>query len=230
MLAADSIVPLLATPWRPRPGVRHRAMPLPGLSKEVIEGPSPLYPGTLNADTRKLLRQASGRSETALGDLDFTARWYPEEPLTVFRPCLSLAVDQDGRRWIAGGAAEVGLPGPVWCVLVRPPVAMYVSHDLIGFLWKLRECEESTGVAQWLRVLSEAALTVWEHRHATATRSRIACRWDRAIRGWLFGLPAGALVHDLRRPTNIPGWPYGIAGVSARFYRCGRLPVFAVAP
>jgi hypothetical protein len=231
MSAADTIVPLLATPWRAGPGVRPCATPLPGLSQEAIGSLAQLYPGTLNAETCKLLRRSSGLAATALGDIDFTGtRWHPQEPLTVFKPCLSLAVDGSGRRWIAEGAGEQGLPGPVWCVFPRPPVAMYVSNDLAGFLWRLRDSEESTGALQWLRALTEAAFTVWDHRHSTATRCRKVCGWDRGIRGWLYGLPAGALVYDLRSLAEVPGWPYGVLGESARFFRCGRLPVFAVVP
>jgi hypothetical protein len=105
---------------------------------------------------------------------------------------------------------------------------MYVSHDLADFLCRLRDCEQSSGAFQWLQALAEAAFTVWDHRYTHAMRSRKACAWDRAIRGWLYALPAGALVYDLRNP-EIRGWPYGVTGESARYYRCGRFPVFGVA-
>jgi hypothetical protein len=229
MSAADTIVPLLATPWRDSAGARLCGTPFPGLSPEAIENLSPLYPGELNADIRKLLRRSSGLAGTALGDIDFTGtRWHPEEPLTIYRPCLSLTVDESGRRWIAEGAGDEGLPGPVWCVFARPPVAMFVSNDLADFLCRLRDCEQNSGAFQWLQALAEAAFTIWDHRYAHAMRSRKACAWDRAIRGWLYALPAGALVYDLRNP-GIRGWPYGVTGESARYYRCGRFPVFGVA-
>lgn len=230
MSAADTIVPLLATPWRDAAGVRLCGTPFPGLSPEVIESLSLLYPGELNADIRKLLQRSSGLAGTALGDIDFTGiRWHPEEPLTIYRPCLTLVVDESGRRWIAEAAGKEGLPGPVWCLFPRPQVAMYVSHDLADFLCRLRDCEQSTGVRQWLRALAEAAFTVWDHRLTYAIRSRRVCAWDRAIRGWLYGLPTSALIYDLRKP-EIRGWPYGVMGERARFYRCGRSPVFAVVP
>lgn len=230
MSAADRIVPLLATPWRDGAGVRLCGTPFPGLSPEAIESLSPFYPGGLNADIRKLLQRSSGLAGTALGDIDFTGtRWHPEEPLTIYRPCLSLVVDGSGRRWIAEAAGKEGLPGPVWCLFPRPPVAMYVSHDLTDFLCRLRDSEQSTGAFQWLRALAEAAFTVWDHRYTYAIRSRRVCAWDRAIRGWLYELPAGALIYDLRKP-EVRGWPYGVTGASARFYRCGRSPVFAVVP
>jgi hypothetical protein len=37
------------------------------------------------------------------------------------------------------------------------------------------------------------------------------------------------MVYDLRPPTLALGWPYGLAGASSHLFRCGRLPVFAVA-
>jgi hypothetical protein len=229
MSAADTIVPLLETPWRDGAGVRVCGTSFPGLSPEVIEGLSALYPGGLNADIRKLLQRSSGLAGTALGDIDFTGtRWHPEEPLTIYRPCLSLVVDESGRRWIAEAAGKEGLPGPVWCVFPRPPVAMYVSHDLADFLCRLRDCEQSIGACQWLQALAEAAFTVWDHRYTYAIRSRKVCSSDRTIRGWLYELPMRALIYDLRKP-EVRGWPYGVVGESARFYRCGRSPVFAVA-
>jgi hypothetical protein len=204
-------------------------IPLAGLSAEDIEALVPLYPGTLNADTRRLLRHARGLAETILEDIDFTGRWFPEEPLAVFRPCLSLAVERNGRRWIAEVAGEKRLPGPVWCVLPHPAVAMYVSDDLTGFLSKLFEGDESAGVARWLQDLSEAASEIWDRRHGFAMLSRIACLRDHAIRSWLYELPAGALVYDLRGRFYASGWPYRLGAADSCLYRCGRLAVFAVA-
>jgi hypothetical protein len=77
--------------------------------------------------------------------------------------------------------------------------------------------------------LSATAQVVWAHRRASALRPSGAYHADQEIRGWLATLPADAYVYDLRRPNAVRGWPYGVAGPSARLYRCGRLPVFAVA-
>jgi hypothetical protein len=80
-----------------------------------------------------------------------------------------------------------------------------------------------------LEELTAQARAVWSQRHAWAIRPHEAHRSDPAIRGWLMTLPAGAYVYDLRAPSVVRGWPYGVAGPSGRHYRCGRLPVFAVA-
>jgi hypothetical protein len=77
--------------------------------------------------------------------------------------------------------------------------------------------------------LSATAQAVWAHRRELALRPYRAHNLDNPIRGWLSSLPSNAYVYDLRRPSAIRGWPYGVAGPSARLYRCGRLPVFAVA-
>jgi hypothetical protein len=66
---------------------------------------------------------------TELGSVDFTGCWFRAEPCPVFRPCLTLAVDDNGRRWIAE-IGHKGLPGPIWCVFADPQVAVYVSDDL----------------------------------------------------------------------------------------------------
>lgn len=229
MSAGDKVVPLLATSGGARAGVRVSGTPLAGLSPAGIEDLVPFYPGTLNPDIRRLLRQASGLAGTAIGDIDFTGRWFPEEPLSVFRPCLSLAVDERGRRWIAEGAGEKGLPGPVWCVLARPPVAMYVSDDLTGLLSKLCEGKEHAGAAQWIQGLAETAFAIWDHRHGIAMLSRIACLRDHGVRNWLYELPVGALVYDLRGRVHASGWPYQLGARDSCVYRCGRLAVFAVA-
>lgn len=41
--------------------------------------------------------------------------------------------------------------------------------------------------------------------------------------------PVWCVFPDPRAPGTARGWPYGVAGPSGRLYRCGRLPVFAVA-
>lgn len=81
----------------------------------------------------------------------------------------------------------------------------------------------------WLQGLTAEARTVWSRRHAVAMRPHEAYHSDRAIRGWLLGLPFDAYVYDLRAPRTMRGWPYGVADPAGRLYRCGRLPVFAVA-
>jgi hypothetical protein len=81
----------------------------------------------------------------------------------------------------------------------------------------------------WLQDLCATAHAVWARRRALALRPYAACDGDDEIRSWLSSLPSDAYVYDLRRPSAVRGWPYGVAGPSARLYRCGRLPVFAVA-
>ena len=46
--------------------------------------------------------------------------------------------------------------------------------------------------------LTAEARIVWSRRHALAMRPHEAARSDRAIRGWLLGLPIDAYVYDLR--------------------------------
>jgi hypothetical protein len=159
--------------------------------------------------------------------VDFTGCAFPEEPYTVFQPCLTMAIDDAGRRWIA----EVGnedLPGPVWCVFAEPQVAVHVSDDLHAFIDTLHDRAHRGQTLAWLRDLTATAHAVWAHRRALALRPYRAAHSDEAIRGWLSSLPSDAYVYDLRYPGKVRGWPYGVGGPSARMYRCGRLPVFAV--
>jgi hypothetical protein len=117
----------------------------------------------------------------------------------------------------------------VWCVFSEPEVTLHVCNDLAAFVKTVHDhtCEHK--MRTWLRNLNDQALVVWSQRHASALRPHQAFTSDRAIRGWLMGLPFNAYVYDLRVPSVARGWPYGVAGPSGRLYRCNRLPVFAVA-
>jgi hypothetical protein len=50
---------------------------------------------------KALLGTRCGLAGTAIGSIDFTGCWFLEEPHAVFRPALTLAVDDAERRWIA---------------------------------------------------------------------------------------------------------------------------------
>lgn len=222
------MTPLLSTPWIDASGKTLSVRTLPGLRPELIKTLNLAYPGIINPSIQALLATYGGLADTDLGHIDFTGCCFPAEPCTVFQPCLTLAIDDAGRRWIA----EVGnrdLPGPVWCVFPDPPVAVHISDDLHAFLATLRERALRGQTLAWLQDLSATAQAVWTDRWALALRPYRAHNLDDPIRGWLSSLPSNAYVYDLRRPSSIPGWPYGVAGPSARLYRCGRLPVFAVA-
>jgi hypothetical protein len=228
-MSTDTMVRLLSSPWVTVSGEPLSMRPLPGLSAPVVQELESAYPGFLNSEIRRMLRVSCGLTGTALGDIDFTGQWYPEEPLAVFRPCLSLAVDAVGRRWIAEAGHESRLPGPVWCVFREPPVTVYVSDDLAGFVSALRDRARRGRTLEWLRELSAEAHFIWDNGRALGIRSRNTCRWERELRGWLCGLPYGAYVYDLRTATPARGLPHGLGGATNHLYRCGRLPVFAIA-
>jgi hypothetical protein len=228
MSIADTMMHMLSEPWRSTE-CHGSPTPLPGLRPTVIKALASSSPDLLNADVCQLLRKSCGIAGTALGDIDFTGQWYPEEPLVVLRPSLTLAVDDRGRRWLAEAKSDAGLPGPVWCVLPDPPVTVYVSHDLEDFLTLLHNRTRQDRMAEWLRGLSAAAHVVWARRELAAASSYNTCRTDGRIRGWLSELPFDIHVYDLRAPSVARGWPHGLAGSAGRLFRCGRLPVFAVA-
>ncbi len=227
MSTADTVISLLSLPWLSRGGPRRSTTPLPGLRPDVLQGLDAVYPGYLNPEMRRLLRTSSGLEDTPLGSVDFTGRWHPEESLSVFRPCLTLAIDNEGRRWIAETANGGGLPGPVWCVLREPPVAVWIANDLGDFLVTLHESARTDSTHRWLRDVSAEARAVWAQRHALAVRPT-ARRWGKSIWGWLATLPLDACVFDLRSPAYVRGWPYGLSGPSAPLYRCGKLSLFAI--
>ncbi len=228
MSTVDTMTPLLSTPWLDAGGKALSVRTLPGLRPELIETLKSSYPGIISPTLRALLATCCGLADSELGHIDFTGCCFPEEPCTVFQPCLTLAIDDAGRRWIA----EVGnqdLPGPVWCVFPDPQVAVHISEDLHAFLATLHEHAHRGQTLAWLQDLSATAHAVWAKRRALALRPYRAPHPDDAIRAWLSSLPSDAYVYDLRRPDTVRGWPYGVAGPSARLYRCGRLPVFAAA-
>ncbi len=228
MSRADTMIPLLQGPWRGHDGERLPVTALPPLSTDTIEHLHSHWTGTLTAEMRKLLQCSCGLSRTPLGCIDFTGRWYPEEPLAIFRPSITLAIDEEGRRWIAEVGRNRGLPGPVWCVFPRPEVAMFVDRTLDHFLIRLHSRIRRNSFSQWFTSLQNGARTLWAMRHGRAFAVPVAFRRLRELRGWLSELPAHASVYDLRNPGRRRGLPYGLARERGGWYRCGRLPVFAL--
>jgi len=228
MSTPDTMTALLSMPWIDASGETLSVRALPGLRPELIKTLNSAYPGIINPSIQALLATSCGLADTELGHIDFTGCCFPEEPCTVFRPCLTLAIDDAGRRWIAE-VDNQELPGTVWCVFPDPQVAVHISDDLHAFLAALREHAHRGQTLAWLQDLSASAQAVWAHRRALALRPYRADNLENQIRGWLSSLPSNAYVYDLRRPSKVRGLPYGVAGPSARLYRCGRLPVFAVA-
>ncbi len=228
MSTPDTMTPLLTTPWIDTNGSPLPVRSLPGLSPKIIQTLRSVYPGIIDSSLQGLLATCSGLADTELGHVDFTGCCFPEEPCGVFQPCITLAIDGSGRRWIA----EIGtraLPGPVWCVLPDPQVAVQISDDLPGFIATLRDRAQNGTTLAWLQGVTASAHAVWAHRRALAFRPYSILHPDEEIRGWLAGLPTNAYVYDLRRQSTVRGWPDGVAGPGAQLYRCARLPVFAVA-
>lgn len=228
MSTRDRVVPFSPAPVKPLTCGPSKLVCVPGLSLQAIQALEPRYSGTLTAEMRSLLCTTCGLTAAEFGTIDFTSQWHPEEPISVFRPCLTLAIDDEGRRWIAETSRSQGLPGPVWCVLPDPAVSLYVSDDLNGFLSTLNDVAESGRLYNWLRGLQRDARWIWAQRQALARVSYENCTEDRSLRGWLAELPLDVLIYDLRARSAVRGWPHGLAGPEGRLYRCGRLPVFAV--
>jgi hypothetical protein len=228
MSTADTMTPVVSVPWLDAKGNPTPVRALPGLHPEAIQALECSFPGIISPEFKRVLETCCGLAETQIGSIDFTGCWFPEEPCRVFQPCLTLAIDDAGRRWV-GEIGERDLPGPIWCVFPDPKVAVYVSDDLAAFIATLRGAAYRGETLKGLQDLSAQARTVWSRRHALARRPYELHESDGQLRSWLAGLPFDAYVYDLRTPTIARGWPYGLAGPSGRLYRCGRLPVFAVA-
>jgi hypothetical protein len=228
MSTADTMTPLVSAPWFDADGNPLPIRTLPGLHPEVMRSLECSYAGVIHTALKGLLETCCGLADTELGHIDFTGCWFPAEPCAVFQPCLTLAIDDAGRRWIAEIGAK-NWPGPIWCVFPDPQVAVYVSDDLAAFMATLRDCTCRGQTLAWLQDHCIQARTVWTRRHALARRPYELHESDEQIRSWLAGLPIDAYVYDLREPRVVRGWPYGLAGTFGRLYRCGRLPVFAVA-
>ncbi len=224
----DTMTPLFSAPWRDADGKTLPVRALRGLTPELVHTLKSAYPGLLSPALETLLRRCSGLAETDIGQVDFTGCCFPEEPCGVFQPCLTMAIDDVGRRWIAEVRAT-DLPGPVWCVFSDPQVAVHISDDLCAFVTLLHDYAQQGQTLPWLQKLSAGAQAVWTHRRALALRPDCLDTEDVALQTWLAGLPSDAFVYDLRRQSVMRAWPYGVAGPAGRLYRFGRLPVFAAA-
>jgi len=229
MSPIDTMMPLLQGPWIGRDGKALGVVPLPALRREAVDALELQWSGVLTPEMRTILQHSCGISGTPLGSIDFTGCWYEEEPLAIFRPCLTLAVDQQGRRWIAEVGRTRGLPGPVWCVFRRPEVAMLVDRNLADFMMRLHSNARRGTFSQWQTILRIRARTLWASRHARAIAAPVAFTRLKELRGWLAGLPMNAWVYDLRNPGLRRGLPYGLMRERGELSRCGRLPVFAFA-
>jgi hypothetical protein len=228
MSALDTLVPLLRSPWTDRTGISTSTVPLPGVQRETLAYLESQWSGFLTAEMRQVLQLTCGLSGTPLGNIDFTGRWYPEEPLCVFRPSVTLTVDTQGRRWVAEAGRIRGLPGPVWCILPAPKVALFVERNLGEFLLRLQDHVRRGSASEWLSGVSARARKLWACRYARATALPIALGRFKEIRAWLARLPLNAWIYDLRAPVTLRGLPYGLAPEPGHLLRCGRLPVFAV--
>lgn len=115
MSTPDKVVPFLPAPAAAPSSGRLEFTPVPGLTPEAIQGLEASYPGTLTDAMCAFLRTSRGLTAAELGTIDFTGRWHPEEPISVFRPCMTLASDDEGRRWrqhMAQIAATGAVPRP----------------------------------------------------------------------------------------------------------------------
>jgi hypothetical protein len=227
MSPVDSMVPLLQGPWTARSGEQLPIVPLPPLRPEAISNLEAHWTGPLTPEMRQILRQSCGLSGTPLGSIDFTGLWYAEEPLSIFRPCLTLTIDERGCRWIAELGKTRGLPGPIWCVFPRPEVALLIDRNLPEFLQRLHTNIRRDCLSDWLTTLSIRARRLWASRHGRAIGVPVAFSRLKEIRGWLAELPVNAWVYDLRAPGINRGLPYGLMHERGELLRCGRLLVFA---
>jgi hypothetical protein len=126
-----------ATGWSGLGHTKCNIVPLPGIQPEALHGIDARWQGFLTGQMRQLLQSTCGLSGTPIGSIDFTGCWYPEEPLPLFRPCITLAIDDEGRRWIAEAGRARGMPGPVWCIDPNRRIALYVGRRLPQFLRRL---------------------------------------------------------------------------------------------
>ena len=228
MSPLDNIVPLLQGPWAQPTAEYPPIVPLPGVQSETLSHLQSRWSGFLTTDMRQLLQLTCGLSDTPLGPIDFTGQWYAEEPLCIFRPCLTLAVDGQGRRWVAEVGKTRGLPAPVWCIVPAPKVALFMDRSLGDFLVRLHHNVRRGTASAWLAQVTMRARRLWARRYLRAMAMPVAIDRLREIRGWLARLPVNAWVYDLRAPAISRGLPYGVAPDPSHVFRCGRLPVFAV--
>lgn len=228
MSSIDTMMPLLQGPWTGRYGETLPVLPLPPIRPEAITNLEAHWAGPLTPQMREVLQRSCGLSGTPIGSIDFTGRWFPEEPLSIFRPSLTLAVDDErGCRWIAELGKGRGLPGPVWCIFSRPEVAVPIDRDLSDFLLRLHTNIRRDSMSDWLASLSIRARKLWAARHGHAIGVPVAFSRLKELRGWLAGLPVNAWVYDLRTPGGNRGLPYGLIHERGQLCRCGRLLVFA---
>ena len=101
MSMPDTMTPLIAAPWFDATGKPLPVKSLPGLRPAVLKTLECARADSLSPALKDLLSTCCGLTDTELGHIDFTGCCFPEEPCAVFNPCLTIAIDDAGRRWIA---------------------------------------------------------------------------------------------------------------------------------
>src|SRR3569833_1795364 len=114
MSRVDAVMPLLHRPWIGRHGEQLPIVPLSGIRQEAITNLEAHWTGILTPEMREVLRRTCGLFVMPLGSIDFTGRWFPEEPLSIFRPSITLAIVVLGCCWVVVFGLCRGLLGPVW--------------------------------------------------------------------------------------------------------------------
>lgn len=202
--------------------------PTPHLDPATVRLLREVFPARLTPAFEGLLRDLCTGTASNPGASDATDHARTRESLAVLRPCLTLAIDERGCRWIAETVTSSGIPGPVWCVYENPRVAVYIGADVREFLGTvLRQCEHRS-MSGWLQSVKAAAERTWQRRGTLAFQSRQDCSADPRVRAWLLRLPRDARVYDLRSASFGDAWPYGAAGAAGRLHRCERELLFAV--
>ena len=175
-------------------------------------------PGRLPQEIRALLARCRGLEllghqvlfcESSWGQhLEGTGRWQVHVLPDVFGNSWYVDVQSDG-AW-----------GPVLFVCHDPPVLLYQSNDLAGFLSVLLDSYRPGG-SSTLRAVYEDERGIWPGNPLARPVEEARASHDSTLREFAVTLPDGSLVADLRECTVGSGIVWGCFGPRTELRRHG---------
>lgn len=200
----------------------------PPLSEVELATLEATLPGPLPADVRQLLQRCSGIDGTAVEVLDFTGADNDVDTSELVPRGVPIAADGFGNFWVAEVPPDATTWGPVWYLCHDPPVLVYQSATLAGFLDALFASHRPPHTSTVDDVHERHAYTAWRDTSRVLTQAAALASEDPVQRAFAETLGADFELVDLRDATTGDGFAWGRHGPRAEVRRDARLPLFAV--
>jgi hypothetical protein len=183
----------------------------------------------LPRDLRALLERTAGIVGGPLETIDFTGRSLSFGAPETFPSGLPVAGDGFGNFWILDLTPDGAETAPVFFVCHDPPVILYQSADLGGFLHEAFRMLVPPHASAVDDVHEDRLFNVWRNNPGTIERS-VALAGDESLSAFAAELDERFTFVDLRSPPVGMGFSWGRYGPRTDVRRHGHEALFAYAP